>query len=54
VDGWLPISGMMNLKYFFETLTFPRVHPAAMFLDHRILDLLAAEVAQPAEGGSSL
>jgi polyferredoxin len=32
VDGWLPIGGMMNLKYFLETWTFPRVHPAAMFL----------------------
>lgn len=32
VDGWLPIGGMMNLKYFLETHTFPRVHPSAMFL----------------------
>ncbi len=32
VDGWLPIGGMMNLKYFLSTGEFPRVHPAAMFL----------------------
>ena len=32
VDGWLPIGGMMNLKYFLFTGEFPRVHPAAMFL----------------------
>ncbi|MGA2263222.1 MAG: 4Fe-4S binding protein [Acidobacteriota bacterium] len=32
VDGWLPIGGIMNLKYFIETGNFPRVHPAAMLL----------------------
>jgi polyferredoxin len=32
VDGWLPIGGMMNLKYFLSTGTFPRVHPSAMVL----------------------
>ena len=32
VEGWLPIAGMMNLKYFLETWTVPSVHPAAMFL----------------------
>ena len=32
VDGWLPIGGMMNLKYFLATWTFPRVHPAALVL----------------------
>ncbi len=32
VDGWLPIGGLMNLKYFLVTHTFPRIHPSAMFL----------------------
>lgn len=32
VDGWLPIAGLMNLKYFFITHRLPEVHPAAMFL----------------------
>jgi polyferredoxin len=32
VDGWLPIGGLMNLKYFILTGSFPAVHPAAMVL----------------------
>jgi polyferredoxin len=32
VEGWLPIAGLMNLKYFLVTRTVPAVHPAAMFL----------------------
>ncbi len=32
VEGWLPIEGLMNLKYFLSTWSFPRVHPAAMIL----------------------
>jgi polyferredoxin len=32
VDGWLPIAGLMNLKYFLVTGKFPAVHPAAMYL----------------------
>lgn len=32
VEGWLPIAGMMNSKYFFETGRVPAVHPAAMVL----------------------
>ncbi len=32
VEGWLPIAGMMNTKYFFETGRVPAVHPAAMVL----------------------
>ncbi len=32
VDGWLPIAGLMNLKYFIVTHHFPAVHPAAMVL----------------------
>lgn len=31
-EGWLPIAGLMNLKYFFLTGRVPQVHPAAMFL----------------------
>lgn len=31
-EGWLPIAGLMNLKYFFTTGKVPPVHPAAMFL----------------------
>src|SRR5665213_450395 len=32
VDGWLPIAGLMNLKYFIVTHHVPTVHPAAMVL----------------------
>ena len=32
VEGWLPIAGMMNLKYFILTHHIPALHPAAMFL----------------------
>ena len=32
VEGWLPIAGMMNLKYWLTTGRLPATHPAAMFL----------------------
>ena len=32
VEGWLPIAGLMNLKYFMSTGEVPAIHPAAMFL----------------------
>jgi polyferredoxin len=32
VEGWLPISGLMNLKYLLSTGSIPLIHPAAMFL----------------------
>jgi polyferredoxin len=32
VEGWLPIAGMMNTKYFLLTGDVPVIHPAAMFL----------------------
>ena len=32
VEGWLPIAGLLNLKYFLVTGDVPRVHPAAMIL----------------------
>lgn len=32
VEGWLPIAGMMNSKYFFTTGQIPAIHPAAMVL----------------------
>lgn len=32
VEGWLPIAGMMNTKYLFETGRVPAVHAAAMVL----------------------
>lgn len=32
VEGWLPIAGLMNLKYWLLCGRIPRVHPAAMFL----------------------
>jgi polyferredoxin len=32
VEGWLPIAGIMNLKYFLVTGHVPELHPAAMFL----------------------
>lgn len=31
-EGWLPIAGLMNLKYFALTGHVPQVHPAAMYL----------------------
>jgi hypothetical protein len=32
VEGWLPIAGLMNSKYFLLTGQVPAIHPAAMFL----------------------
>ena len=32
VEGWLPIAGLMNLKYLLVTGRVPALHPAAMFL----------------------
>jgi polyferredoxin len=32
VEGWLPIAGLMNLKYWLLSGQVPKVHPAAMFL----------------------
>jgi len=32
VEGWLPIAGLMNLKYTLLTWTIPPIHAAAMFL----------------------
>lgn len=32
VDGWLPIAGLMNLKYFLVTHQVPAIHPSAMVL----------------------
>jgi len=32
VEGWLPIAGLMNFKYFLLTGRAPEMHPAAMFL----------------------
>lgn len=32
VEGWLPIAGLMNLKYWIVTGEIPAIHPAAMFL----------------------
>jgi polyferredoxin len=32
VEGWLPIAGLMNLKYFLATGHIPAIHPAAMLL----------------------
>ncbi len=31
-EGWLPIAGLMNFKYFLFTGRVPAIHPAAMFL----------------------
>jgi polyferredoxin len=31
-EGWLPIAGLMNFKYFVLTGQVPSIHPAAMFL----------------------
>ena len=32
VEGWLPIAGMMNTKYWLTTGEIPWMHPAAMVL----------------------
>ena len=32
VEGWLPIAGLMNTKYWLSTGQLPATHPAAMFL----------------------
>jgi polyferredoxin len=32
VEGWLPIAGLMNLKYLLSTGLVPGVHPAGLFL----------------------
>ncbi len=32
VEGWLPIAGLMNLKFWLSTGRLPATHPAAMFL----------------------
>jgi polyferredoxin len=32
VEGWLPIAGLMNLRYFILTHHVPTLHPAGMFL----------------------
>jgi hypothetical protein len=32
VEGWLPIAGLMNLKYWLTTGRVPASHPAALFL----------------------
>lgn len=32
VEGWLPIAGLMNLKYLVVTGQIPDVHPAGLFL----------------------
>ena len=32
VEGWLPIAGLMNMRYWASTGKIPAVHPAAMFL----------------------
>jgi polyferredoxin len=32
VEGWLPIAGLMNSKYFLLTGKVPTIHPTAMFL----------------------
>lgn len=32
VEGWLPIAGLMNLRYFVLSHHVPAVHPAGMFL----------------------
>ena len=32
VEGWLPIAGLMNAKFFVITGRVPAIHPAAMYL----------------------
>jgi polyferredoxin len=42
IEGWLPIAGMMNSKYFVLTGEVPRLHPAAMVLFATFLGLSLA------------
>ncbi len=32
IEGWLPIAGLMNLKYLLATAEVPRMHAAGLFL----------------------
>lgn len=32
IEGWLPIAGLMNLKFWLSTGHIPSTHPAALFL----------------------
>lgn len=32
VEGWLPIAGLMNLKFLLVSGSMPKIHPAGMFL----------------------
>ena len=32
IEGWLPIAGLMNLKYWLATGHVPATHPAALFM----------------------
>ena len=32
VDGWLPIAGLINLRYFLATRHIPDIHPSALVL----------------------
>jgi len=32
IDGWLPIAGLINLRYFIATRHIPEIHPAALVL----------------------
>lgn len=32
IEGWLPIAGLINLRYWVSTGHIPAIHPAAMFL----------------------
>ena len=32
IEGWLPIAGLMNLRYWLLSGQIPHLHPAAMFL----------------------
>ncbi len=32
LDGWLPIAGLMNLRYYLVTHHIPAIHPSAMIL----------------------
>ena len=32
IDGWLPIAGLINLRYFLATRHIPDIHPAALVL----------------------
>jgi len=54
IEGWLPIAGLMNLKYFLLTGHLPAIHPAAMFLLITFLAMSFLRARRSAVGSARL